>query len=486
MNEAYIELDKDRKSKITGIAFKSRHSEDETGKESASVTLKKLKFVNEKTSAPQKSTFIDKKEGVFNDSITALELSDKIGFGFSLGCGLNKCPFKNDSKSKYLGYGFQNNYKDDASANRWEIPLKMNLEDQETALGNQTGGMAFELCESPLVTKEFIDSVKEKGFKSIRIAATWFPHIIDKNYTIDPYFMERVKQVVDWAIAAGLYVLFNEHHSVHEYCPNPLKYADGYNLTEKDREESERYLKAIYTQICKTFNGSYDEHLIFETLNEPRIIQEDGTAVWAAMISDSELRTATKILNDYNQIIVDTIRASGGNNAKRFIMIPTYATDYSTVASEYLKLPEDTASGKLMVAIHWYPLGFNSESAKRTAYSKSMKTDFETAFKAAYDRFISKGVPVTMTEFGIENNDCNGTLKARTKWFASAESDREERLECLSDFCEAAGKYGVSVMAWDDGCVHSVVRRFAPYEAYDGDDFIKAMISSYEKVKINR
>ena len=467
--EAYIELDADRKSEITNINFMTRQSEKQAGKETVSITIKKLQFVKEKNSA-SKTAVVDSGSKTFDDSITALELSDKIALGYSLGCGLNRAPFYNDKNGRKSGYGFQNNYSKD------DVPLLMNLEEQKTALGNQAGGMALELDDNPLVTKALIDSAKAKGFKSIRICVTWYPHIIDKNYTIDPDFMARVKEVVDWAVSDGLYVILNEHHSVHAYCPIPLGYSDGYNLTAEDKTESENYLRRVYEQICAVFNGSYDEHLIFETLNEPRIMTADDSKpqVWPprrSLLDDTGLQEATEILNGYNKLILDTIRKSGGNNAKRFVMIPTYATDYSTVASEYLKLPADSASGKLMVAIHWYPLEFYDSG--RSPYSDSKKQEFETVFKAAYDRFISKGVPVTITEFGIENNK-----DYLAKYNVNISSDYTERLNCLSDFCEIAGKYGLSAMAWDDGGVHAVINRF-DYTAYDGDDFIAKLISAW-------
>lgn len=411
--------------------------------------------------------------------ITALELSDKIAFGYSLGCGLASIPFYKQEKAKKTGFGFQYNYA------KGEIPLVMNLEDQTVALGNQTAALAMEASDLPyILKKELIDQAALMGFKSIRIVASWYPHIIDKNYTIDPDFMARVKEVVDWALEDGFYVILNEHHSVHAYCPSPLAYADGYNLSEEDRAESERYLKAVYEQICTAFNGSYDEHLIFETLNEPRIIKEDGSEVWATNEWSSEeekaaINKATKILCDYNQLIVNTIRASDGNNAKRFIMLPTYATDHAEVLNENFKLPQDSASDKLMVAIHWYPLGFNSDNQKRASYSADVKAKFEKSFKNSYDCFISKGVPVTLTEFGIENG---GEL--HTKLWGSTEADQSERKECLSDMCEIAGKYGLSVMEWDDGFVHYIIDR-TTNKPFENADFTESLMAAWKKGREN-
>ena len=487
LTEVYIELDASKKTAIKEINLMTRQSQSQIGAEKSTFTVKGLTFVKEKK-LPQKAALVDAKTGSFNDSISALEISDKIGFGYSLGCGLNRCPFyKDDKRTPYAGYGFQNNYDKDNN------PLVMNIEGQSSALGYQTGGMALELDDNPLVTKAFFDAIKAKGFTSIRICVTWFPHIIEKDtYKIDPVFMARVKEVVDWAISDGFYVLLNEHHSVHDYCVSP-KYGEGYNLDGS--QQSKAYLEAIYRQICAAFNGSYDERLIFEILNEPRLIRNDGKNgswdLWAdGLLNAAEKESATNALTEYSKSIIKIIRESGGNNAKRFIMVAPYATDWRMVTQDYLNYFDfdalkqaDTASNKLMVAIHWYPMGFNGdkETSARKNYGSDVTNNFEEVFKSAYDNFISKGVPVCITEFGIENNA--DFVDYKRFWGNQIESDRQTRLTCLSDFCEIAGKYGLSLMAWDDGGVHAVVKRFSPFEAYDGDTFISQLKSKYTSAR---
>ena len=484
-----------KKTAIKEINLMTRQSQSQIGAEKSTFTVKGLTFVKEKK-LPQKAAIVDAKTGNFNDSISALEISEKIGFGFSLGCGLNRCPFYKDVKrTPYAGYGFQNNYDKDNN------PLVMNIEGQSSALGYQTGGMALELDDNPLVTRAFFDAIKAKGFTSIRICVTWFPHIIEKDtYKIDPVFMARVKEVVDWAISDDFYVLLNEHHSVHDYCVSP-KYGDGYNLDGS--QQSKAYLEAIYRQICAAFNGSYDERLIFEILNEPRLIRNDGKNgswdIWAEnLLNAAERESATNALTEYSKSIIKIIRESGGNNAKRFIMVAPYATDWRMVTQDYLNYFDfdalkqaDTASNKLMVAIHWYPMGFNGdkETSDRKNYGSNVtnygsnvtKNDFECVFSSACNRFVSKGIPVCITEFGIENNA--DFVDYKRFWGNQIESDRQTRLSCLSDFCEIAGKYGLSLMAWDDGGVHAVVKRFAPFEAYDGDDFLNTLKNSWKNAR---
>lgn len=488
LNEVYIELDASKKTAIKEINLMTRQSQSQIGAEKSTFTVKGLSFVKEKKLS-QKAAIVDAKTGNFNDSISALEISDKIGFGYSLGCGLNRCPFYKDKiKTPAAGFGFQNNYDKD------DNPLVMNIEGQSSALGYQTGGMALELDDNPLVTKAFFDAIKAKGFTSIRICVTWFPHIIEKDtYKIDPVFMARVKEVVDWAISDGFYVLLNEHHSVHDYCVSP-KYGDGYNLDGS--QQSKAYLEAIYRQICAAFNGSYDERLIFEILNEPRLIRNDGKNgswdIWAEnLLNEAEKESATNALTEYSKSIIKIIRESGGNNAKRFIMVAPYATDWRMVTQDYLKYFDfdalkqaDTASNKLMVAIHWYPMGFNGDketSARKKYDSDVTKNDFESVFSSACNRFVSKGIPVCITEFGIENNA--DFVDYKRFWGNQIESDRQTRLSCLSDFCEIAGKYGLSLMAWDDGGVHTVVKRFASFEAYDGESFISTLINKYKTAR---
>ena len=137
-------------------------------------------------------------------------------------------------------------------------------------------------------TPELLQYAYNQGYKSIRIPVTWYCHIIDDNYTIDPDWMARVKYVVDEALRIGYYVILNEHHSVHgkhttEYTVQddgskkyssramnkPLKRGDGYLVSSdpNDIAESKRFLSAIWKQIATAFNSSYDEHLIFETMN---------------------------------------------------------------------------------------------------------------------------------------------------------------------------------------------------------------------------
>ena len=103
-------------------------------------------------------------------------------------------------------------------------------------------------CGEEITTKAIIETgINKGGYKTIRIPVTWSNHLTDTNYTIDPDWMARVKEIVDWAYDAGYYVILNEHHSVHDNMSKPLKKCEGYIVTTESADESKAFLKSIWT-----------------------------------------------------------------------------------------------------------------------------------------------------------------------------------------------------------------------------------------------
>ncbi|MBQ3836811.1 MAG: glycoside hydrolase family 5 protein, partial [Treponema sp.] len=219
-------------------------------------------------------------------------------------------------------------------------------------------GLSAETAWGEVLTSEqIIKTGIENGYKTIRIPVTWFNHLVDANYTIDPQWMARVKQIVNWAIDAGYYVILNDHHSVHEEkISKPLQRFAGYIIRSGDEAESKKFLEAVWKQIAAAFNNEYDERLIFETLNEPRNIGHEHE--WSPTPgSCDECKANVTLLKECNQLILDVIRASGGNNANRCVIIPALCSGLQPALDLGLEmLPTDSASGKLMVTVHIYPL----------------------------------------------------------------------------------------------------------------------------------
>ena len=262
-------------------------------------------------------------------------------------------------------------------------------------------------------TKEIIDGVAAAGFKTIRIPVSWAKHM-DENYTIDPEWMNRVKTVVDWAIEDGMYVILKWHHDNFGSAEG-LTAGKGYYPTKKNYKISKAFFANMWAQIALAFNNGYDEHLIFETMNEPRLI---GTKIeWSFAAGDSRHAEAQDMINKLNQVTVDVVRASGGNNAKRLIMMPGYAATPAAVLSEAFVLPTDTVENKLIVSVHMYtPFIFAGQSPGTKKFSVQFERENASTFRKLNQKFVQNGTAVIIGEYGAVNKE---NSEERVKWFTS-------------------------------------------------------------------
>lgn len=219
-------------------------------------------------------------------------------------------------------------------------------------LGNQLESVTDNVPEetnwgNPVITEKLIQSVKAAGFKSIRIPVSYFAKIDDdKDYTIDSKWLDRVQEVVDYCIKNDLYAVINIH-------------GDGYNTIDgswllcngKNQTEIKKKYKKVWKQIAERFKN-YDEHLLFESMNE----EFDGSY-------SEPNKEYYQNINDYNQIFVDTVRKTGDNNTKRWLIIPGWNTNIDYTAGDYgFKLPTDQYRDKsidkeeqrIMISVHYY------------------------------------------------------------------------------------------------------------------------------------
>ena len=202
------------------------------------------------------------------------------------------------------------------------------------AVFNNNGGLASETAwQGTKTTQEVIDYVKSCGFKAVRIPCAWvLGHISDAaSYTIDATWMARVKQVVDYCIKDGLYVILNDHWDggwLEEHI----------NATGSDKTKNEEVLRTIWTQIANEFKD-YDEHLVFAGLNEPNV---------------NEQSVVTSLV-EYEQVFIDAVRDTGGNNAKRLLVVQGPSTDSEKTCNWMAnKMPTDPVGNKLAIEIHFY------------------------------------------------------------------------------------------------------------------------------------
>lgn len=295
----------------------------------------------------------------------------------------------------------------------------------------------------PFTTKEMIDGIAASGIKTIRIPVAWHNHIVNKkNAYIDPAWMARVKQIVDWAIDDGLYVILNTHHDNADKPETALKASDGYYPDKASLKESEKFLYNVWNDISRTFNNDYDEHLIFETLNEPR--PKATSHEWNYRAGCSVCKEAIECINDFNQLIVNTIRASGGNNAYRFIAVPSVACSLDSLLSDDFVLPEDSA-GRIIAAVHLYtPYSFAMDpNPSLTKFTDSYRKNLSETFNKLNKKFISNGIPVYIGEMGAVNKN---NLSEREAWFRY--------------FVSNAHALGIPAILWDNGNFDSSDNKF--------------------------
>lgn len=284
----------------------------------------------------------------------------------------------------------------------------------------------------PKTTKEMIVGLKNLGIKTIRIPISWHNHIIDTNYTINPEWMSRVKEIVDWAYEEDMYIIINIHHDNADSEQN-FQYGKGFYPSIQCKDESIRFLTRIWEQVSNTFNNDYDEKLIFEVLNEPRLVKNEHE--WSYNSSCKTCKNAMDVLTEFNQKCLDTIRESGGKNATRLVMIPSIAASVDNALHPDFKLPIDSAKNALAVSVHMYtPYNFAMASPGNTNFTSDDKSVLSSYFYKLYKKFVSKGIPVIIGEMGATNKN---NLKERENWFEY--------------FVGTSRKYGMSSCVWDNG-----------------------------------
>lgn len=291
------------------------------------------------------------------------------------------------------------------------------------SLGNTldaTGGGALLTTEmswgNPKTSEEVFKKLKDSGFQIVRIPVSWGDHLgPEPEYKIHDVWLERVKEVVDYGINNDLYVILNLHH-------------EEWHFPSYDNVESAtNILIKVWEQIAEEFKD-YDEHLIFEGMNEPRM---KGTPLeW-----NGGNEEAREVINQLNQTFVDTIRNSDGNNPYRHLMIPTYAASSDPKTWKDFIVPEDD---KIIVSIHAYtPYNFalnKNGTAQWTPENTNDTRDIDNLMNNIYNSFVSKGYPVIIGEFGAMDKE---NTEARVKW--------------AKYYIEKASEKGIPCIWWDNG-----------------------------------
>ena len=268
----------------------------------------------------------------------------------------------------------------------WSLGNSLDVPNGETMWGN------------PRVTPELLAAVAKAGFPLVRIPVTWAQHLGPApSYIIDQSWLERVAEVVGFARSAGLYSIINLHHDgadgMKEAGWLSLKDADG-KTTEENNAAVRAQFVAVWTQIAKYF-ANQGEELMFESMNEVH----DG-------YGKADPRHL-EIVNDLNQAFVNLVRASGGNNSKRHLIVPGYNTNIDETLKGF-KVPIDSAKNRLILSVHYYdPYLFALQGKTHTWGSASPgrddwgQEDFVVSqFDKLKSRYVDQGVPVIIGEYG--------------------------------------------------------------------------------------
>lgn len=278
---------------------------------------------------------------------------------------------------------------------------------------------------SPVITEEIIKGYAESGFGVLRIPVAW-SNMMTGNYDINPEYLARVKQVVDWALDSGMYVILNIH------------WDGGWweKFAGEDKDECMYKYERIWTQLTAEFKN-YSDKLMFESLNE----EGCWDSIWNRYSGQEDGKSeAYGLLNEINQKFVDLVRKSGGNNKKRHLLIAGYATDVGLTCDELYKMPDDPEN-RCAVSVHYYTPSTFAILEKDASWGKCRKDwgtqadmdELEKNMDMMKEHFVDKGIPVIIGEYGcpVKNKDKDSIKKY------------------LTSVCEAAYDRDMCPVLWD-------------------------------------
>ena len=277
---------------------------------------------------------------------------------------------------------------------------------------------------NPKTTKAMIDAVKAQGFSAVRVPVSWGNHTTGDNFTIDSKWLARVKEVVDYCIDNDMYVILNIHHdtSTQYYYPS-----------SEYKEQSVKFVTSIWTQVAKYFKD-YDQKLIFETLNEPRLAGTGDEWWFDVNNPNNAVRDSISAINALNQTAVDAIRAAGGKNTDRCIMVPGYGASIDGCTTSTFKLPNDSTPNRLIVSVHAYtPYNFALNANGTAEFTNDLKNEVDYLYSTIKSHFIDKGVPAIIGETSASNKN-----------------NAAERVKWAQYYMGKSAEYGVPCMLWDN------------------------------------
>jgi endoglucanase len=290
----------------------------------------------------------------------------------------------------------------------WNLGNTLDAIPDETSWGN------------PLVTKSLFDTLRGQGFHSVRIPVTWSGHqSATAPYAIDPTFMSRVRQVVDWALSDGLYVELDIHHDSWQWIAD----------MPTDHDNVLARYDAIWTQVAAEFRDE-PAKLLFESVNEPTF--NNATDAQKA-----------QLLNELNTSFHTIVRQSGGRNARRLLVLPTVgATPSQNLMDDLATTISSLHDHNLVATVHYYSFWpFSVNIAGFTRFDATVQQDMTDTFARMHDTFVAKGIPVLLGEYGLLGYD----------YTHPGAIERGETLKYFEELGYEARISGVTTALWDAG-----------------------------------
>jgi endoglucanase len=290
----------------------------------------------------------------------------------------------------------------------WNVGNTLDALGGETAWGN------------PLITEELLQTITAEGYKSIRLPVSWDEHTgPGPGYTIDPAWLDRVAQVVDWAIANDLPVMVNMHDQMWT------------KLLPDDRENVLAKFDSMWTQIAERFKD-YPSELSFESINEPQFPTDEA---------NKDAHTAT-----LNVAFHEAVRATGGKNADRLLVLPTWVTNSEQPHLDALKATIDSLVDPMIAAtVHFYGFWpFSVNVAGVTTYDEATQQDLENTFQRVNDTFVDNDIPVIVGEWGVLGYDYTRPGVPQSQQYG-------EFLKLFEGIMYQARDQHLTLMLWDAG-----------------------------------
>ncbi len=343
-------------------------------------------------------------DGAVREELTALEATRLMGNGINLGNTMEAC---DSTRGNYA----------------------LTPSEYETSWGQ------------PVTTREMLLGMKEAGFDTVRIPVAWMTNASAmpfgmKDYTLDEAYLARVREIVDYARSAGMYVIINDHW-------------DGgwWGMFGSENPDTAAFAmeayRGMWRQIAEYFRD-YSDYVIFESANEELGARFDENSPCysrdsvTSFLPDNERYALT---NRVNQAFVDTVRETGGNNARRFLLIAGYGTNIRDTFDNRFKMPSDTAKNKLMVSVHYYdPWSYCGATSASGATLWGKAADFDAMYKtlSQMSKFTAQGYGVVIGEYGaLPGSD--GVMKANAAAYHKAFLDCCDALDFTSCLWDCSG-----------------------------------------------